>query len=120
VKYGEVEYLRVTEVTKKGWPHYHLLLRSGFLPHKVVKTLWAELTGATIVDLRQVKKSFSAYQYLVKYLSKLHRLEWTERHVSVSKNFAPKVEWAPDNPIELAPRPHFATVAPRRLHTLAA
>lgn len=88
-KFGEVEYLRVTELTKNGWPHYHLLLRSAFIPHTVVKTIWAELTGAYIVDLKQVKQCFRAYTYLVKYLSKLHRIEWTARHVSYSKGFFP-------------------------------
>lgn len=101
-KFGEIEYLRVTEVTKRGWPHYHLLLRSGFLPHSVVKARWQEMTGARIVDLRQVTKSFSAYTYLVKYLSKLHKLEWTERHVSLSRGFAPKSTWEPENPINYA------------------
>ncbi len=90
--FGEIEYLRATELTKNGWPHYHLLIRSGFLPHKVVQRIWAELTGAIIVDLRQVKQTFSAYTYLVKYLSKLHKIEWTERHLSYSKNFFPKEE----------------------------
>lgn len=98
-RYGEVEYLRVTEVTKSGWPHYHLLVRSGFLPHAVVKTLWDEMTGAKIVDLRQVTKSFAAYQYLVKYLSKLHKLEWTERHVSVSRHFIPPDDWENPSPV---------------------
>lgn len=86
-QFGEVEYLRVTELTKNGWPHYHMLIRSGYLPHTLVKDHWAELTGATIVDLRQVKKTFAAYKYLVKYLSKLHKIEWTERHVSYSRSF---------------------------------
>jgi len=89
LKHGPIEYLRVTEVTKKGWPHYHLLVRSGYLPHSVVRDTWATLTGAKIVDLRQVTKTFSAYTYLVKYLSKLHSLGWTERHVSMSRAFTP-------------------------------
>jgi len=88
-KFGTCEYLRVTELTKNGWPHYHLLIRSNFLPHAWVRDAWAELTGATIVDLRQVKKTFRAYGYLVKYLSKLHKIEWTERHVSYSRGFFP-------------------------------
>ncbi len=92
-RFGVVEYLRVTELTKAGWPHYHLLIRSNFLPQPVVQAAWQELTGAKIVDLRQVKKTFAAYNYLVKYLSKLHKIEWTERHVSYSKNFfAPEPE----------------------------
>ena len=98
-RFGEVEYLRVTEVTRKGWPHYHLLVRSGFLPHAVVKALWSEMTGARIVDLRQVKRSFEAYTYLVKYLSKLHKLDWTERHVSVSRNFIPADDYNPGDPL---------------------
>jgi len=86
-RFGDIQYLRVTELTKKGWPHYHFLLRSNFLPQPVVRNAWQELTGATIVDLRQVKQSFRAYGYLVKYLSKLHKIEWTERHVSYSRTF---------------------------------
>ena len=89
-RFGSIEYLRVTEVTSAGWPHYHLLVRSDYLPQQVVKNEWSKLTGATIVDLRKVTRSWSAYKYLVKYLSKLHRLEWTNRHVSLSKNFVPK------------------------------
>ncbi len=99
-RFGEVEYLRVTEVTKKGWPHFHLLVRSAFLPQPVVKSEWRSLTGAKIVDLRKVNRSFSAYTYLVKYLSKLHKLEWTERHVSLSRGFAPPVEDKGKNTIE--------------------
>ena len=101
-KFGEVEYLRVTEVTQRGWPHYHLLVRSGYLPHSVVKSYWNEQTGAWIVDLRQVKKTFSAYKYLVKYLSKLHDLQWTERHVSMSRGFAPKTDKHHDDQLQLA------------------
>jgi hypothetical protein len=89
-RFGQIEYLRVTEVTKAGWPHYHLLIRSSFIPQPVVKAAWNKLTGAIIVDLRQVQKSFSAFTYLVKYLTKLHRLEWTERHVSYSRSFFPE------------------------------
>lgn len=119
-KFGEIEYLRVTEVTAKGWPHYHLLVRSGFLPHSVVKAYWSELTGARIVDLRQVTKSFSAYKYLVKYLAKLHKLEWTERHVSMSRGFAPKQKWQPEINLDTAEpdfiRDHPAYVLMERYH----
>lgn len=101
-RFGEIEYLRVTEVTKKGWPHYHLLVRSGFLPQPVVKKIWNELTGAWIVDLRQVKKSFSAYKYLVKYLSKMHHLKWTDRHVSMSRGFRVDRNSRPVSQIETA------------------
>lgn len=89
-RFGEVEYLRVTELTRGGWPHYHMLLRSQFLPQPVVKSLWTELTGAQIVDLRKVHNKFQTFKYLVKYLTKMHTIAWTERHVSYSKAFFPK------------------------------
>jgi len=83
------EYLKVTELTKKGYPHYHCLLRSDYIPQPVAKAAWNKLTGASIVDIRQVTKQFSAFTYLVKYLTKLHRLDWTDRHVSYSRGFFP-------------------------------
>lgn len=86
-KFGEVEYLKVTELNRAGWPHYHCLVRSGFLPHSVVRDLWKDLTGASIVDLRKVEDRFKTYLYLVKYLAKMHDLGWTKRHVSYSKGF---------------------------------
>lgn len=89
VRFGEVEYLRVTELTRRGWPHYHLMLRSPYIPHAVVKSKWNDLTAALIVDLRQIKGSLNTYKYLVKYLSKMHKIGWTERHVSYSRNFFP-------------------------------
>lgn len=88
-RFSTLEYLRVTELTTKGFPHYHMLVRSPYLPHVVVKNAWEKLTAAKIVDVRQVDKRFSAYWYLLKYLTKLHRIEWTERHVSYSKDFFP-------------------------------
>lgn len=105
-KFGEIEYLRVVEVTKKGWPHYHLLIRSGYLPHPSVKAAWQDLTGATIVDLRKVERTFNAYWYLVKYLSKLHSLEWTDRHVAYSRHFFPPLEpkQSPDLQLQLPER----------------
>ncbi len=100
-QFGEIEYLRVTELTSRGWPHYHLLVRSPYIPHAVVKRLWNQLTGAIIVDLQPVRNKFQCYTYLVKYLSKMHRLEWTNRHVSFSKQFFPPTEPLEENPYGL-------------------
>ena len=84
---GECEYLRVTELHKSGWPHYHCLIRSSFLPQKRISELWDQLTKAPVVDIRKVDNTFSSFRYLVKYLTKLHKIEWTDRHVSYSRGF---------------------------------
>ncbi len=86
-KHGEFEYFRVLETTKKGWPHYHLVVRSDYIPQKTISTLWAELTGATIVDVRTIKKPSHVYKYIIKYLGKQTHVPWTNRRLSWSRNF---------------------------------
>jgi hypothetical protein len=85
---AEIEYLKVTELHKSGYPHYHALLRSGYLPKDQMDACWSELTGAANYNwIAKIDNSFSSFRYLVKYLTKLHRLEWTDRHVSYSRGF---------------------------------
>jgi len=59
----------VLEFTKQGWPHLHLWCpgRHYIAPQRELQELW----GA-IVDVRKV--SSSASKYVVKYVTKLHRL----------------------------------------------
>lgn len=83
----EFEYLKVTELHKSGWPHWHLLCRCPFIPRQWLTDAWASLTGATRVDLKKIASTFSSFRYLVKYLTKLHRIDWTDRHVSYSQHF---------------------------------
>jgi len=84
---GEIEYLRVCELHVSGYPHYHALLRSGFIPQKLLSTTWKHLVKAPVVWISKIDQSFSSFRYLTKYLTKLHRIEWTDRHVSYSRNF---------------------------------
>jgi hypothetical protein len=99
--YGECEYLRVLEVQKNGMPHFHCMLRCGYLPHHLIYAEWNRLIGAPDgwvddspkkrnwagVNLKKIDSTFRTFRYLVKYLTKLHKIEWTDRHVSYSRNF---------------------------------
>lgn len=87
IRQCEIEYLRVTELHASGFPHYHALLRSGFIPQKQLSDTWGRLTGAPVVWIAKIDSTFSSFRYLVKYLTKLHKIEWTERHVSYSRGF---------------------------------
>jgi len=84
---GEFEYLKILEVTKKGWPHYHFIARSDWIPQKQLSKWWKKLTHAPIVDIRQIKKTKDAYWYVVKYLGKQRYIPWTNRRASMSKHF---------------------------------
>ena len=51
---------------------------------------WSLDLGAPNVWIAKIDSTFSSFRYLVKYLTKLHRIEWTDRHVSYSKGFIPE------------------------------
>ena len=85
--YGEFEYFRILETTRKGWPHYHLIARSPYIPQPDLSKRWASLTGATIVHIRQVDKTAHTYKYVMKYLGKQHHVPWTDRRLSWTRNF---------------------------------
>lgn len=91
---GEFEYFRVLELTKKGWPHYHLMVRSGYRHYAEVRKVWQQLTGAIIVDVRQIKERDNVYFYLMKYLAKQSYCDFTDRRTSqTSKFFPPKTPY---------------------------
>ena len=91
-KVGEFEYLRVLEITKKGWPHFHFVARTSFMPQSWLSQEWCQLTGAPIVDIRKIKRTQDAYFYVVKYLSKQEYIPWTDRRVTLSRKFDLKPE----------------------------
>lgn len=89
---GTFEYLRVLEVTKAGWPHYHFLAKCPYIPQATLSKIWASLTGAVIVDVRRVENHSNVFRYVLKYLCKQTYVPWTSRRVSWSRNFFPKPE----------------------------
>ena len=86
-EHGPCEYLRVLELQENGMPHFHCMLRSGFLPHAQILAEWRRLCGAAGVNLKKIDDTFRTFRYLVKYLTKLHKIPWTDRHVSYSRGF---------------------------------
>lgn len=65
-----IEYLRVFEATKKGWPHLHILMRAPWIDQKWLSETWKALSGAFIVDVRSVKDKEHAMWYVTKYIGK--------------------------------------------------
>jgi len=66
----EVEYLAIVEETKAGEPHLHILLRSPFLPQRLVSDAMRELVNAPIVDIRKIKNMREVIRYVAKYIAK--------------------------------------------------
>jgi len=88
-EFGEFEYLRVLEQTRAGWPHYHLVVRSPYIPQQWLSDRWRELTGAPIVDIRRVDDCDGAASYVAKYLAKQEHCEFTQRRLAWSRGFFP-------------------------------
>lgn len=89
---GEFEYMRILEITKAGWPHYHMLARAPYIQQKWLSDTWAGMTGAVIVDIRKIQKKDNVFRYVAKYLCKQTYIPWTNRRVCWSHKFFPQVQ----------------------------
>lgn len=103
-RHGEIEYLRVVEKHKNGYPHWHLVVRSGYIPFPQVRDTWENLTGNRIVDIRKLKNSDKVYWYVTKYLAKQTYCPFTDRRVSWSGKFFPPAEKPQGVGLKLASR----------------
>ena len=86
-KTGECEYCRVLEEHKSGYPHFHLLVRSGYVKQEELSRYWCSLTEAFIVDIRKVNTDDNVAGYVAKYLTKKMDVGFTDRRVTNSKRF---------------------------------
>lgn len=94
---GEFEYLRVIEATKAGWPHYHLVARTPYVPQATLSRAWRSLTKAPVVDIRKIDERLGVFGYVFKYLGKQVSIPWTKRRISWTRNFFQKAQ-RDDNP----------------------
>lgn len=64
------QFLAVFERHKSGHPHLHLLIRGEFLPWRELRTMWEEITGSYMVDIRKINSAGLAALYCAKYIGK--------------------------------------------------
>lgn len=63
-------FLAVVEAHESGWPHLHILIRSGFIDRRLIKAWWEQRTGSFMVDIRLAKGPRQVASYVSKYVSK--------------------------------------------------
>jgi hypothetical protein len=70
-----------------GYPHFHLLLRCGFIDRNKIVAIWRRLTEAYIVDIRVAHGGSVAY--VAKYINKArdHTGQFSRQRISVSRGF---------------------------------
>jgi len=88
----EFEYVRMLEHCRDGYPHFHLLARSNYIPQKWLSTEWEKLTGARVVDIRKAHGKSTGY--IAKYINKARDAGgvWTRQRMSVTHHFWPSIE----------------------------
>jgi len=68
--FKDIQYIAVFELTKKGWPHLHILARCSFLAQSWLSDRLREYADSPIVDVRTVKSRKRAAWYIAKYTAK--------------------------------------------------
>ena len=98
-EWGEMEFIKVWELTKDGWPHLHILQRGCWIRQKWLSEHWQKLGGGKIVDIRTVKNAKIAVKYIIKYLGKGFGVmckQWpNKRLISKSRGWVLPVEDEP-------------------------
>lgn len=96
-----IEYLAVVEQTKRGEPHLHILLRSDFIPWKLISNAMDELINAPIVDIRKIRSQREVVSYVAKYITKAPeqfgsaKRYWHSKSYELDKDSPEKEPWSP-------------------------
>lgn len=75
--YQQVQYIKVIEFTKNGYPHYHMLV-DRYLPYFIIQELWNEAVNTVKktsgvnarVNIKHGFQASGAGRYITKYLTK--------------------------------------------------
>lgn len=71
-------YIKVTEKTKSGLLHLHVLFRGTYVAQAWLSETWKAIHGAEVVDIRRAYGKKGAAGYLAKYMSKAgERYSWS-------------------------------------------
>lgn len=70
LKRKALTFLAVFEAHESGQPHLHVLLRSKYLDHRVIREWWEARTGSYIIDIRRVHNPRQRASYVSKYVAK--------------------------------------------------
>jgi hypothetical protein len=81
--FGGVAFFECTYSEGGRWhPHLHILIEGHYFPQPVLVREWKDITGDShVVDIRSVKDSWKAAQYVAKYATK----GWNHRCLSSPK-----------------------------------
>jgi len=87
----QIEAMAIFEEHKSGWPHLHILVRSNFIPQKWLSKYFGDRIGSPVVDIRKIRSSKMAINYVAKYIGKAPgRFRGTKRYWRTANYLTPK------------------------------
>lgn len=69
-RFQNFEFLAVFEKHKSGYPHLHLLIKGSFIPWKILRSMWEQMTGSYQVHITKISSLGQAALYCAKYIGK--------------------------------------------------
>lgn len=87
------EYLWITEATKIGTPHLHVLARAPYIPQRWLSAEWERLTGSRIVDIRRIRGRRQVAAYAAKYAGKNPHQFGTCKRYSATRGYRVAAKW---------------------------
>lgn len=95
----EVEYFSVTEATKNGEPHLHIVGRFPFLHQSIYSEWMRELAGSPIVHIKKVRGVREITNYLAKYVGKEPAKFGNAKRYFYSGAYLPEDNYEPASPM---------------------
>jgi hypothetical protein len=68
--WDKLPFLAVVEKHKSGWPHLHVLLRSKYIDHRLIRDWWTARFNSPRIWIEAVTDQQKAAVYVSKYLAK--------------------------------------------------
>lgn len=96
-KHGKdsLHFLAVFEATKKGWPHLHIVARSGWVDQRWLSRRMGALIGAPNVWVNKIDNASKTAAYISKYIGKNPtRFEGVKRYWRSIKYLTPSTDEA--------------------------
>jgi len=91
----EFHYFVCVERTKRGWPHFHVLARCGWIDQVWLSEQVDALWGAPICEIEKIKTTFGVAFYVAKYLTKKLERIGTGKRYWFSQGYHPEPDPEP-------------------------
>lgn len=114
-----IPFLAIIEKHKSGWPHLHLLLRTGWIDHRLIREWWQGRFNSPMIWIEEVESEVKAAVYVSKYVAKHpERYEGAKRYWC-SKDWDPPKGKEESNAIDESVWFEVLTSTPRAVMRMA-